>query len=115
MAKRFFTVICSVLLVLSIAFSLSSTCNAATGYEGAYRTIKPIVLYIPYGINGYSGEAITIGNQQFASFYGYVTVPVDVTFVADAAGYSKVYGSDGSTYLIYIPSYVAGGKMIKIY
>ena len=114
MAKRFLTIIVSVLLVLSIAFSLKETCSAAN-IRGAYRTNYQILLYIPYGLIGSTNHQISYGDQQYCGLVGYVVIPQGETFVAGDDGLITVYGSWGSRYYLYAPDWVQIGKMSKLY
>ena len=114
MAKRFLTIIVSVLLVLSIAFSLKETCSAAN-YSGAYRTNQQILLYVPYGMIGTTCDQISVYGQDYSSFVGYLCIPQGETFVAGADGYITVYGAYGARYLLFAPDWVRIGKMTKLY
>ncbi|MBO4347111.1 MAG: hypothetical protein J5840_05680 [Lachnospiraceae bacterium] len=116
MAKRFLTIIVSVLLVLSIAFSLKETCSAANyGFKGAYRANYQFVLYVPYTLLGTTGNLLDLSSQEFCTNCSTLTIPQGETFAAGDDGNIIVKGSYGSYYILHAPDWVRAGKMTKIY
>lgn len=109
MAKRFFTVIVSVLLVLSIAFSLSNTSKAA-GWAGAYRTKDNFLVNVPCTMVGDGTNSQDYSSQNYSCACIPIYVAKDTTFVAGADGIIYIDGQ----YPFHVSSFLAAGKMFKL-
>ncbi len=111
MAKRFLTIIISVLFVLSIAFSLKTESKAADfgSWKGAYRANYTFVAYVSYTLAG-TGYTTPEGSQDFTSLPNYLVIYSGETY---GVGDDGVFYKDGCP--LHVGIFVLQGKMTKIY
>lgn len=112
MTKKFFMLLITVCLVLSISLSSSTSCHAASN-AGAYKAKSTFCVYI----NAF--DAAT-GNGTYASwsnFSGYtvgIRVNAGKVFTAGSNGVIKIPYNGGYVY-VYAPDGVKAGKLTKLY